>query len=70
MATGLFALGVYHAGTVGLAAGLGINLLVRYLIKRQADVHETTYHGSTHDAPSEIEVDNVDRLTEEPEEPK
>jgi phosphate/sulfate permease len=42
--TGLVALGVYHLGVAGVVAGLAVNLLLRFLIRRRADSHERRYH--------------------------
>jgi len=47
VAAGLMALGVYHLGIIGLGLGLVLNLVARFLIRRQADRHEETYHGKT-----------------------
>jgi phosphate/sulfate permease len=44
VATGAIVLLVYHLAIWGMAAAMGLNLLVRWLIKRRSDRHESIYH--------------------------
>ncbi len=46
LATGLAARLVFHLSLAGLALCLGLNLGVRYLMRRRADEHEKRYHLS------------------------
>lgn len=43
-ASAAVAWGLLHAGTIGLAIGLGGNLALRTFVKRRADRHESRYH--------------------------
>ncbi len=44
LAAGVMSWGMYKLGTIGLFIGLGLNLGVRFFLKRSSDAHEKRYH--------------------------